>query len=203
MSNNFLEIEGIEEAQKLLENIPNGIERATTRAINRSLTTLKKNLKKEVTKNYGIKSTDVEKSLSTQKATFTAMKGIINSRSPVTSMYKFAKGNSKKGVTVLIKRSEGRKRVKGKSDLNGLPFIARMSNGHYGIFQRNKKKRRVQTGNKSSVKEGLTQLNTLSTPQMLGNETVMEYVQENGAKEMLQKNFEREVEKVLEGYYKW
>lgn len=202
MNDNFLELKDLEKAKKLLENIPNGVERAATRAINRSLTTLKKELKKEVTKNYGIKSTDIEKALSTKKATFTALNATIKAKSPVLSLHKFYKSQSKKGITVLIKKSEGRKKVKGKSNLNGLPFIAKMSNGHVAIFQKNNKVRKVQGKKKNYNAQGLTQLNTVSIPQMLGSETVMQHLKENGADDMLQKNFEREIEKVLKGYYK-
>lgn len=202
MEENFLEIKDLERAKKLLENIPNGVERAATRAINKSIITLKKDLKKEVTKNYGIKSTDVEKSLSTKKATFTALNGVIKSKSRVISMYKFFKSQTQKNITVLIKRSEGRKKVKGKTNLNGAPFIARMSNGHHGIFQRNNKVRKVQGKNKMYSTQGLTQLNTLSIPQMLGSNSVMEYIRSNGAEKILEKNFDNEVDKILEGYYK-
>ncbi|MBR8701156.1 hypothetical protein IX317_001846 [Fusobacterium sp. DD29] len=202
MDENFLEIRDLERAKKILEDIPNGVEKASIRAINRSLTTLKKNLKKEVTRNYGIKSNDVEKSLSTKKPTYTAISGLIRSKAPTISMYKFFKSQNKKGVTVLIKKSEGKHRVKGKDTLHGIPFVAKMANGHYGIFQRNNRVRKVEIKDKSYKTQGLTQLNTLSIPQMLGSNSVMEYVKNNGAQEMVEQNFEREVDKILKGYYK-
>lgn len=56
----FIEIRNLEKVEKLLKDIPNGVERATSSAINRSLVTLKRDIKKEVTDNYGIKASDVE-----------------------------------------------------------------------------------------------------------------------------------------------
>ena len=131
----FIEIRNLAKVEKLLKDIPNGVEKATSSAINRSLVTLKKNVKKEVTDNYGIKSTEVEKAMVVQKAIPMKITGSIKSRSPLLSLYKFLKSNNENEIKVLIKKTSGTQRVRGKKNLKGKPFIARMKNGHKGIFQ--------------------------------------------------------------------
>lgn len=43
----FIEIRNLAKVEKLLKDIPKGVEKATSSAINRSLVTLKKNVKKK------------------------------------------------------------------------------------------------------------------------------------------------------------
>lgn len=89
MANGFIEIKNLDKAQRLLSGIKNGVERATSSAINRSIITIKKDLKKDVTSNYAITSTEVEKTLSVKKANFKSPIGFIRSKSPRLSLYKF------------------------------------------------------------------------------------------------------------------
>lgn len=203
---NFIEVKNIEKAQKLLEGIPNGVEKAITNSINRSLTTLKKDLKKTVTKEYGIKSTDLEKSMVTRKATFSTLSGSIYSKSPTLSLYKFFKSNSTKGISILVKKSEGRKIAKGKPNLNGKPFLAKTKNGHIGIFQKTfrTKKKIIKTKRKGNVEREvytIEDLKTLSIPQMLGSKTIMEYINNSDkVEEIISKNMDREIERILKGF---
>lgn len=184
----FIEIKNLAKVEKLLKDIPKGVEKATSSAINRSLVTLKKNVKKEVTDNYGIKSTEVEKAMVVQKATLTKITGSIESKSPLLSLYKFLKSNNENEIKVLIKKTSGTQRVRGKKNLKGKPFIARMKNGHKGIFQK-KENRKIE------------ELKTLSIPQMLGSESVMEYIKSNNEVDnVLEKNLRREVNRILKGY---
>lgn len=185
---NFVEIKNITKVQNLLKEIPNGVERAVSSAINRSLITLKQDVKKEVTSNYGINSTELEKAMITKKATWTNLKGNIKAKSPLLSLHKFLKSANDKGIYVLIEKNHGKRKVQGNSNLKGQPFIARMKNGHKGIFQK-KEKRKLQ------------ELKTLSIPQMLGSETIMEYLHNSGkVDEILEKNIEREIKRILKGH---
>ena len=180
----FIEIRNLAKVEKLLKDIPKGVEKATSSAINRSLVTLKKNVKD----NYGIKSTEVEKAMVVQKATLTKITGSIKSKSPLLSLYKFLKSNNENEIKVLIKKTSGTQRVRGKKNLKGKPFIARMKNGHKGIFQK-KENRKIE------------ELKTLSIPQMLGSESVMEYIRSNNEVDnVLEKNLRREVNRILKGY---
>ena len=63
-----------------------------------------------------------------------------------------------------------------------------MKNGHKGIFQK-KENRKIE------------ELKTLSIPQMLGSESVMEYIRSNNEVDnVLEKNLRREVNRILKGY---
>lgn len=190
MANGFIEIKNLDKAQRLLSGIKNGVERATSSAINRSIITIKKDLKKDVTSNYAITSTEVEKTLSVKKANFKSPIGFIKSKSPRLSLYKFFKSKKADGtLLVRVKKREKRKSVTGNSKLYGRPFLATMKNGHRGIFQRKSQSR------KSTIQD----LKTVSIPQMLGAETIQEYVNDK-ASEILEKNFDREIDRILKGH---
>lgn len=190
MSNDFIEIKNLDKARRLLSGIKNGVERATSSAINRSITTIKKDLKKDVTTNYAITSTEVEKTLSVKKANFKTPIGYIRAKSPRLSLYKFFKTKKADGtLLVRVKKREKRKAVVGKTNLYGRPFLATMKNGHRGIFQRKGKNR------KSTIQD----LKTVAIPQMLGTETVQEYVEDKAPK-ILEKNLDREIDRILKGH---
>lgn len=72
-----LEIRNLDKVKNLLSGIHEGAERATTTAINRSLISIKKEMKKKVTQEYDIKSTDVEKTLAVKKLLFQCFLGLL------------------------------------------------------------------------------------------------------------------------------
>lgn len=190
MAKEFIEIKNLDKAREMLAGIKNGVERAASSAINRSITTIKKDLKKDVTSNYAISSSEIEKTLSVKRANFKSPIGFIHSKSSRLSLYKFFKVKKADGtLLVRVKKKEKRKAVVGSSKLYGRPFLATMKNGHRGIFQRKEKNR------KATIKD----LKTISIPQMLGTNTVQEYVN-NKAPEILEKNLEKEIERILKGY---
>ena len=190
MANGFIEIKNLDKAQKLLSGIKNGIERATSSAVNRSIITIKKDLKKDVTSNYAITSKEVEKTLSVKKANFKSPIGYIRSKSPRLSLYKFFKYKKSDGtLLVRVKKREKRKVVVGKDNLYGRPFLATMKNGHRGIFQRKA----------SNRKATIQDLKTVSIPQMLGTKSVEEYVEDKAPK-ILEKNLDREIDRILKGH---
>lgn len=201
-----VEIKNLERAQKLLSGVKNGIERATSSAVNRSITTIKKDLKKEVIKNYVITSSEVEKTLSVKKANFKKPFGFINSKSERLSLYKFFSSKKSDGtIFVKVKKKNGRKKVQGKENLLGKPFIARLKTGHTGIFQRSEKtslKKIISKSGKEKEKEVpiIKDLKTVSIPQMLGTDSVQDYVNEK-APEILEKNLDKEIDRILKGYY--
>ena len=187
-----VEIKNLERAQKLLSGVKNGIERATSSAVNRSIITIKKDLKKDVTSNYAIKSSEIENKLSVKKATFSNTTGYITSKAPLLSLHKFFSSKKADGtIYVRVKKREKRKVVKGKSNLFGKPFIATMKNGHRGIFQRK------STNRKESTR--IQDLKTVSIPQMLGSKSIQEYIDEK-APEILEKNLDKEIDRILKGY---
>ena len=108
------------------------------------------------------------------------------------SLHKFFSSKKADGtIYVRVKKREKRKVVKGKSNLFGKPFIATMKNGHRGIFQRK------STNRKESTR--IQDLKTVSIPQMLGSKSIQEYIDKK-APEILEKNMDREIERILKGY---
>lgn len=192
----------LEKAQKLLGGIENGVKRAITSAINHSLGKAKTKLKKKITQEYYIKSSDVEKTLSIKKANYSTLAGTISSRSKRTSLTKLKLKKSGTSILSGVRKSNGIKLLRGKDELFGKPFTAKMKNGHIGVFQR-KIKQRIGVGMRSSSEQEnpIQELYTLSIPQMAGEKGVQKYIEEE-AEKMVNERFEHEVERILKGHVK-
>ena len=196
-----IDIKELERAKKTLQGIENGIERAATSAINHSLSKAKTKLKRKITETYYIKSSDIEKTLSIKKANFSTLAGTISSRSKRTSLPKMKLKKSGKDLLVGIKKENGVQLLSGKSEFFGKPFIARMKNGHIGVFQR-KTRRRIGIGKKADEQENpIQELYTSSIPQMAGEKGVQKYIEEEAGK-MVNERFIHEVDRILRGYFK-
>ena len=192
----------LEKAQKLLGGIENGVKRAITSAINHSLGKAKTKLKKKITQEYYIKSSDVEKTLSIKKANYSTLAGTISSRSKRTSLTKLKLKKSGTSILSGVRKSNGIKLLRGKDELFGKPFTAKMKNGHTGVFQRKTKQRiGVGMGSSSEQENPIQELYTLSIPQMAGEKGVQKYIEEE-AEKMVNERFEHEVERILKGYIK-
>ena len=184
----FLEVKNFELAQNMLKTIPNGIERAITGTINRTLNKVKIEIKNKGTSEYNIKKSDIESKLSLTKATFSVLRGTITAKTPRLALSKFLSSQSKNGIKVKVKKSESSKTVKGKREYVGKPFMAIMKSGHKGIFQR-----------KNNEKFPIKQLYTIGISEMLGSQNVSSYAVEKGEK-YLDELLLKEVERILKGY---
>lgn len=192
----------LEKAQKLLGGIENGVKRAITSAINHSLGKAKTKLKKKITQEYYIKSSDVEKTLSIKKANYSTLAGTISSRSKRTSLTKLKLKKSETSILSGVRKSNGIKLLRGKDELFGKPFTVKMKNGHTGVFQRKTKQRiGVGMGSSSEQENPIQELYTLSIPQMAGEKGVQKYIEEE-AEKMVNERFEHEVERILKGHIK-
>lgn len=192
----------LEKAQKLLGGIENGVKRAITSAINHSLGKAKTKLKKKITQEYYIKSSDVEKTLSIKKANYSTLAGTISSRSKRTSLTKLKIKKSGTSILSGVRKSNGIKLLRGKDNLFGRPFTAKMKNGHNGVFQRKTKQRiGVGMGSSSEQENPIQELYTLSIPQMAGEKGVQKYIEEK-AEKMVNERFEHEVKRILKGHVK-
>ena len=192
----------LEKAQKLLGGIENGVKRAITSAINHSLGKAKTKLKKKITQEYYIKSSDVEKTLSIKKANYSTLAGTISSRSKRASLTKLKIKKSGTSILSGVRKSNGIKLLRGKDELFGKPFTAKMKNGHTGVFQRKTKQRiGVGMGSSSEQENPIQELYTLSIPQMAGEKGVQKYIEEE-AEKMVNERFEHEVERILKGHIK-
>lgn len=199
----FLEVKNLEVAEAMLRGIPNGIERAVARTVNKALGKVKTEMKAKVTSEYNIKKMEVEKLLVLQKANFSTLRGSISAKSHRTPLIKFMTSRSENGITVEVNKSEMSKILRGNPKYYGKPFLATMLNGHKGIFQRSDTKRRKMTSGKNEGKKQvpIAQLYSLSISEMLGSETVSEYAIEKG-QDYLEQIMAKEVDRILKGYVK-
>ena len=94
--NEFLEVKNLEKAEAMLRNIPNGVERAITGTINKTLVKVKSEIKKKVSKDYNIIKKDVDKDLKIRKATFSTLTGTVSARYPREPIIRFLASSSKK-----------------------------------------------------------------------------------------------------------
>ena len=184
----FLEVKNLELAQNMLKTIPNGIERAITGTINRTLSKVKTEIKNKATSEYNIKKSDIESKLSLTKATFSVLRGTITAKTPRLALSKFLNSQSKSRIKVKVKKTESSKTVKGKNEYTGKPFIATMKSGHKGIFQR-----------KNNSRFPIKELYTIGISEMLGSENVSSYAVEKG-EEYLDELLLKEVSRILKGY---
>lgn len=185
---NFLEVKNLEVAETMLRGIPNGIERAITGSINKTLSKVKTHMKKKTTAEYNVKSSELENKLSVYKANFTNLRGSIFAKTPRLALSKFITSSDKGNIKVKIKKNENSKKVMGKPSLYSKPFTAVMRSGHLGIFQRI-----------GAKKLPIKQLYTIGIAEMLGSQSVSQYAVEQGNK-YLEENLEREVNRILKGF---
>ena len=149
--NEFLEVKNLEKAEAMLKNIPNGIERAITGTINKTLVKVKSEIKKKVSKDYNVIKKDVDKDLKIRKANFATLTGTISARYPREPIIRFLASSSKRNTKVKIKKTEKSKVLNGKPEYVGKPFITILQNGHMGIFQRKSNERKRTSKGKNML----------------------------------------------------
>lgn len=114
--------------------IARAFQQATVSTINKTMRKARVAASKEIRKIYNIKAKDIKKALVITRANRNKMYAdhIVTGRRLLLSY--FAPRQTKKGVTIRIKKSSGRKVVKGA-------FEATMKTGHKGVFKRKGKSR--------------------------------------------------------------
>ena len=103
----------LSEAAEYLAGIKNGMEKATSRAINHTTLKAKTQMKRYVSKGYYTKQGDVEKTLDIKKATWNNPFSAIISKSPVLPLNKFKVSVGTEGVRAAVSKIEGYKLRKG------------------------------------------------------------------------------------------
>ena len=153
---------------KGLQSIPKAVEKATSRSINRTLTTVRKDITGQVRDDYNIKAGAFKDGMPIEKATISNLEGklytaggpgvplidfqarsrVSPSHTPSTKWrgeigHRIA--GPKRGVAGLVRMSTGRTRWRGA-------FVARMRSGYRGVFVRVPGKR-MGLGNKPAIRE--------------------------------------------------
>ena len=157
--NEFLEVKNLEKAEAMLRNIPNGVERAITGTINKTLVKVKSEIKKKVSKDYNIIKKDVDKDLRIRKATFSTLTGTISARYPREPLIRFLASGNKRNTKVKIRKTEKSKILNGKPEYVGKPFITILEMDIWEFFKGRAMKEKEHQEAKILVKNKLLLLN--------------------------------------------
>ena len=176
--------ETIDKVNTLLSNVPNGAERAMTSAANRAIAKAKTEAFKGVTQEYKIKKGVISEYTkdSIKNATTSGLCATLIFAGKQIPLYKYSLTKPKhpgKGKVFA-----GQKTARAFEEA----FIAKMSSGHIGIFQRTGKARKpIEQKMGSSMRS------------MVSNAVVMEQVYKE-AQETFDTRIEHEIERLLAGY---
>lgn len=178
----------INEARKTLENIPNGIERATTSAINKTARGVRTDVVTEIRQDYAIKAKDIRNTLTLTKASKRSLSAVVKSVGSPISLAKFnirpgriqRKGSNNKPIRVQVKKGGG-------GPLRGA-FLAQFSSGHMAVVER-----------KGRARYPIRELYGPPVPKMLKNKGVLDKLNVK-AKARMDKNFSHEIARIWKGY---
>lgn len=180
-----------EELKKIaveLKAFPNVAPKAMSAALNRTISTVKTDMRREAVASYEVKSSDVAKSISVKKASpsHLSAEAISMGRPIALSHFKFKPkqpmaGKTRRKVMVKIKKSEGYGEIKRKP-----PAFVQNPNGATNIFAREGESRLP-----------IKRLYSLSVPQMISNKEVLNRITEK-AHATLEKRVEHEIKYRLE-----
>lgn len=174
----------IAKANVLLSHIKGGAPKAINSALNRTIEGVRTDITKQVTATYDIKAKPVRASMKITKSSMSTLRASVASAGSPIPLINFRitpnKPGQQKPGSVLrasVKRSGG-KPIPGA-------FVAQMTNGHIGVFQRIGKKR-------LKIKE----LFGPSVPQMMEETKINKQVMD-GANDRFSKRIDHEIERLL------
>ena len=169
-----------------------------SRAINRTVASIKTEMKRDAAKRYSIAQKDVAATLNERKASSKELYGYVKSTGAVIPLSKFrvtpqrtvsydsGEPNPSHYSAAVLKRG-ALKALKHSPKA----FVAVMPNGHGGVYERTGKKSRV-----NPQKEVIAQRFGPSVPHMIKNKVVIDSIQ-NKAESTLQKRIDAEINYIL------
>ena len=188
----------IEDFMTMLKIFPKGLEKATSRAINKTLVSTRAFMVKMVREGYVVKAKDVRGQLHIRKSNWNKLHGKVHgASSPGVPLFLFVRGSKKTpstrrlksgayrprvGVPVLIRKSKGKKSAKGV-------FLAKMPSGHIGAFKR-------VGGHARTGKQAIREAFGPSPIKILASDHYDEQI-DDFADKTLQKNFQHEADYAL------
>lgn len=187
-----VEVTGAREIEQRLGEFKSKAPLVMSRAINRAVSNIRKNLGKEVPQHYFISSGTIRGTIHTVNANKGSLSGAVISRGSPIALSKF-KVSPNRGVKYTKKGYSpgvylaGVKKSGGMKSLSGDPkaFMADMKSGHTGVWNR-------VSGKRLPIK----QLYGPSVPQMVKNEKIMAKINKE-AGETLEKRISAEVANIL------
>ena len=139
----------LKEVKRMLSAIPRGFEKAASRAINKTATTIRSKITKLVKKYIPLKLKDIRKKITIRKANRSMLQAIIMVKGGQTPLIKFNAKQTKNGVTF---------KLDGKRSKSKHSFIATMPSGHTGVYERRieggKRVNRLSIGGNPTSMEG-------------------------------------------------
>lgn len=173
MSDIFIDTKELKKITIELNKLPKQIPQATASALNRTLDFTATRIKKEVTAEYSVKSSDVSKTLKKKRASRSNLYAYIQSKGHTLSLARFPHSPRKyskraKVVMVQVKKSGGYKIV----DTQPKAFVQAMGKAT-NIWKR-----------QGPGRYPVTILRTLSVPQMISNNETREKIQDAAAKKL-------------------
>lgn len=179
--------ETMERAQTLLADVPKGAERAISAAINRGLSHTKTQAFRQVKTVYAVKQNALNDATKTgvQKASTGNLAGYVSFSGVKIPLYKFKVSPKEPHTGRKVKAAVMKE---GGGAIFDNAFIAKMKNGHTGIFER-------ITSKRLPIKE----IMGLSAAQMVQNEIIIDNLYE-AAQEKVEERLEHEIDRILNGY---
>ena len=167
-----------------LSEIPKVAPKAMAAALNRTISTVKTDMKREAVAAYEIKGADVTKTLRMRKASPSYLRAEVSSIGQPVALIHFKvkpknppTRRTNKQLQVKIKKSDGYKTIKRKPSA----FVQNI-NGRNNVFAREGKNRLP-----------ISRLYSLSIPQMISNDGVLQKITDK-ANETLEKRVQHEIE---------
>ena len=171
----------IADVQKRLEEFPNKAPNAIRSALNRGVTNMNSNARKEVRKDYNIKAGDISPTLKVFRAAGSNLSASVNSKGGVIPLDRFKvtprtiNPNRKSPIKAAVKKGAAKSLGSGfMADVNGPKVFRRQSTARLPIQR----------------------LFGPSVPSMLGNEKTREEIQKQG-QETFEKRLEHEITRIL------
>jgi hypothetical protein len=185
MAGFYIQIKGLEDAQKILAGIADGSKKAIVRALNKTVGIptggVQSDAVKAVAGKINLTQKDIKKSFEVKKATYTDLSAYVRSTGKPTPLGRFIRTRqTSKGISVQVKRSRPRTVIRHAF------FITAKKGSYKGVYWRVGRHRYP-----------IKQRYGPRVPDIFENTEVMQPILQK-AQERLDKNFNHEVEFLLE-----
>ena len=184
--------ETLEQMQKLLAGFPSGVEKASRSAMSRAVSHLRTNSAKAIRERYDISAANVkaDENVTVRYSIQNGVQATVAFAGRKFTLYKH--GGASPGMPVSGVPARGHQMKSTSPAVFHGAFVARMSSGHVGIFER--------TGGMTSAgKEQIQELMGSSVPQMLGSPAVAEKLSKE-AMEKFEDRLKHEINAILNGW---
>lgn len=188
-----IKLPDIKNVQKRLGDLQHKAPTAMSRAINKTITHVRKSMSDEVRKEYIVKAGTAKKTIRVKKASSSNLSGeAVSSSSEKIPLKGFTVSPAKRNPDMSdfyksqVKRSSSLKALTGSSDRSA-GFIATMKSGHVGVFERQKDAGRLP----------IAELYGPAIPSMLASRKLSEATINDG-QTFMAKAIDQEIKRMLE-----